>query len=411
MTAVSTPRPRATRTRPSARGPLGLLGWAWVALIASIPIQQLLYVETGPLIRYLPVLLCLVSAALGRFAQYRGLPGAVAFGLLALAAGVVSGFSTTVSASVSVAVWLALLVALAPGCLVFQLRRNDRFATFATRGFLIVQSLSAVAGLLQSVGIAVLGFAARGGRVNGLAYHPNILGLMAVLAVIICLGLAAAGHGRRPVLGAVAILNLGVLLLSGSLSALLSLAVALLCFAAIVRPWALVLGAGALLAVGVAVVGFGGADPLAVLPGVSDRAEEVVGASGEGVASVLVRLDTYGFALDRIGESPVVGTGMDPAGQGTVTDDLVVHMMILRAWMQGGIFFVVAVTGLVVTLTIMAARASARPRLVGGAAVVVVMLVFGMTSTFYNQPHYWLPVLASVAYLEYRRADTAAVRE
>lgn len=408
MTAVAArPSPVGSAGR-AADGALGALGWAWVVVIASIPVQQLIYVETGPTIRYLPVLLCLVSAGLGRFAQYRGLPGTVAFGLLALAGGLVSGFSTTVAASVTVAVWLALLVALVPGCLLFQLRRTDRFAMFATAGFLIVQSISALAGVLQSVGVSVLGFAARGGRVNGLAYHPNILGLMAVLAVIVCLGLAVAGRGRRPILGSLIVLNIGVLLLSGSLSALLSLVVALLCFAAIVRPWMLVLGAGAVLAIGVALVGVGGADPLAVLPGVSDRAEEVVGASGEGVASFLVRLDTYGFAIDRIGESPIVGTGMDPAGQATVTDDLVVHMMILRAWMQGGIFFLVAVAGLVISLAMVAVRAAATRELVGAAAVVVAMLVFGMTSTFYNQPHYWLPVLASVAYLEHRRRAASA---
>ncbi|GMA30392.1 O-antigen ligase family protein [Litorihabitans aurantiacus] len=384
-----------------------MLGWAWIAVIASVPVQQLVYIETGPAIRYLPVLLGLVCAGLGRFSQYRGLPGTVAFGLLTLAGGLVSGFSTTVVASVTVAAWLALLVALVPGCLLFQVRRSDRFTTLATAGFLLVQSLSALAGVLQSVGVSVLGFTARGGRVNGLAHHPNILGLMAVVAVVVCLGLAVVGRGRRSILIGVVVLNIGVLLLSGSLSALLSLVVGLLCFVAIVRPWKLVLGAGAALATGVAVIGVGGADPRAVLPGVSDRAEEVVGASGEGVASFLVRLDTYGFALDRIAESPVVGTGMDPAGQSTVTSDLVVHMMILRAWMQGGIFLLVAVTGIVVALAIFAVRAAATRELVGAAAVVVVLLVFGMTSTFYNQPHYWLPVLAGVAYLEAQRRSAS----
>lgn len=406
------PKRNAVPLETSKRPRMGLLAWAWILVLCSVPVHQLIYVEMGAIVRYVPVLLGLGAAALGRFASYRAMPGLLASGLLMVAGGLVSGFSTSVTASTAVAVWLAILVVLIPGCVVFQIRRDQRFLPVVVKGFLGVQLASSLVALFQGVGVTVLGFAARGGRSNGLAYHPNILGLAAVAAVLLCLDQLLRGVGRRGILAMMLVVNVGALVLSGSLSAMMSLAVGLLCFGALVRPWVLVAAGGALLGIG-AVIGAAGGMGGAIVAPVADRTEEVVGASGEGVASLLVRLDTYQFAIDRIESGPIVGTGMDPAGQATVSSELVVHNMVLRAWMQGGIFFGTAVVGLIVALTILAVRGirsahGERRMSVAPSAIIVAYLAFGMTSTFYNQPHYWLPVLVASAVLWERKLGSRA---
>lgn len=386
-------RIRAQRTRR-----LGVDSWVWIAVIAITPLQQLFYALVSPQVRIVPLLTAVVSLLLARVAMTRMQGALTVTAIFVVLGGLASGANSDVAESVSVAVTLALLIALAPAAILFQLRRYPTFLRTMLATVLTVQTISAGAGIVQLAGVPILGVVARDGRVNGLAYHPNVLGLMAALAILVMVDLFRRRVASRALLVVAITINAAALIATASLSSLLTLAVGLVFFVArlsIQARWWWAAIAAAALTVGLIATG---GNLEALLPDAFiDRVDQVTGAVESDVASLQVRLQTYQHAINYIIGDPFVGVGMDAMNQGTLTPSLVVHNYILRGWYQGGVLLLIGFVLVTIALLALAVRGMRRTTLTAPSAIIASLLAFGMTSAFYTQSHYWLPILLSVA--------------
>ncbi|MBM4492979.1 O-antigen ligase family protein [Rhodococcus hoagii] len=307
--------------------------------------------------------------------------------------------SSSVLQSAYVGIKLGLLVGLTPFIIRYYSLERQSFTRYALTGFLAVQSMSAAAGLAQLAGASVAGLRANAGRANGLAIHPNVLGIMAAIAILVSFVLIHRTTGRTRLLAwGVIILNVAALIGSGSLSSMLSLAagavVLLVAMRAttrtVIRTCAAVVMCSAL----ALTLGY---NPSAAIDPIEGRVNTVLGLSNDGVASLSIRESTYEFAIDSIRSDPLIGVGMDSMHEGTFNGVTVVHNYLLRAWYQGGLLLFV--TFLIVTIAMLglACRSMISTRDGLQAAVITAVIVFGLTSAFYDQQQYWLPLLFAVA--------------
>ncbi|MEV5071114.1 O-antigen ligase family protein [Microbacterium sp. LMI12-1-1.1] len=379
---------------------LGLDGWVWVLVIATVPIQQLLYVLVSNEVRLLPIAAALMSLLLGRLALPRMQGILVGASALIIIGGLASGSNSSAGASVTVAITMAAFITLVPPAILFQMRRYPNFLRVALACALTVQTASAAAGIVQMTGQSVFGVIAREGRVNGLAYHPNVLGVMSVLAVLVLLELLRRRAAPRWILLASLLVNASALAATASLSSLLTLLVGLAFYAMRVATRYRV-AAIVLLALGlvIALVATGGNLATLLPDALSDRVDQVTGVTDDGTASWLVRVETYKWSWDYITSDPLVGVGMDAMNQGTLTPSLVVHNFLLRGWYQGGVFVLIGFGLLVVVMVVQAFSGFRHTDYISPSAVIVSMLAFAMTSAFYTQSHYWLPVLIAFAFI------------
>lgn len=381
---------------------LGLDGLIWLAVIAVTPIQQLLYVEVSPAVRFLPLAASLVSLVTMRIVRVRHSTALLLSALFVVAAGFVSGANSSRQDSLAVAVLFALLIAIAPCALAFQIRTVRRYASLMVQVFISVQTLSAIVGVLQSFGLTPFGFRARGGRINGLAEHPNVLGLMAGLSILVLLSLLWKRIGSRAGVGLLLLLQIYVLVLSGSLSSIIALAVGLIVYIFALPKNYRVLVLVYTIFASLLIVVVGPVRLIGLLPGYTeDRLADVLGQSGSGVASAQIRLQTYEFALNYLERDPFVGVGMDSMNQSTVVQDLVVHNYVLRAWFQGGVLLLVAML-LLTAVLVAAAFVGLRTRDLAPSATIFAMFGFALTSAFYTQSLYWLPLFVSLAFISER---------
>ncbi|WP_241665750.1 O-antigen ligase family protein [Prescottella subtropica] len=374
-------------------------GAIWIGIIAITPIHRLVMTYGSVLLPYFVLGVITVCTLLGKL---RRPPGAQVW-LFALCtiplAAVVSGTSSAVVPSMYVGIKLAAFVGLTPFILRYYATERDSFTRYALAGFLGVQSVSALVGIMQLSGTSVLGLHANAGRANGLAAHPNVLGLMATIAILVGIFLAYRASGAVRWAGWVVIMiNTIALVGSGSLSSMISLGVG--CFV-LLLAMRVAFKSLARVAIGVAVcsgialtVGY---DPSNTLEPVQGRVDTVLGITDDGVASLSIRQSTYEFAEASIRSDPVTGVGMDSMHQGTFNGVTVVHNYLLRAWYQGGLLLFLTVAAISVLLIVIIAKSMMSARNEVQSAVIATVIAFGMTSAFYDQQQYWLPVLLAVA--------------
>lgn len=380
----------------SKKTSLGSLSWIVVA--GLIPVYRFL-AELGA--AWLPEAILVLLAVSLAFGKARPLPGGsiwVLSAALIVVAGFVSGTNSNLVASVRTAIALAILLATAPFVLRYYVLQSHVFLQRAATAFVFVQTISASAALAQAAGMTVLGAAANSGRANGLAGHPNVLGLMCVIAIaLISTAYSSAKSGLKPLLISIAALNLGALIATGSLSSLLSLAAALIVIIAVHRAGlrTLYLGTAGFLAV-VVLAFTAGFDPSALVAPIDHRINVVTGES-DGVASLGIRQQTYAFAWNYIQTDPIVGVGMDSTNQGTFNGVTVVHNYVLHAWYQGGLAFVLAIVAVTVLLFARIRRAMVSGGHAPEAAIIAAVIVYALGSAFYDQQQYWLPILFAAA--------------
>lgn len=378
-------------------------GWLWVLVIAITPLQQLLYELVSSQVRILPAAAAILSLFLGRVARHRLQGLFLVSAILILAAGFISGENSNTGDSMTVAASFAVLIALVPAALQFQVRHYGSFVKYSVAAVLLVQTASSAAGVAQLAGAEFFGVGAREGRVNGLAYHPNVLGLMAALAVLVLLDLIRRRAINRLVLFIALAINGFALILTASLSSALTLAAGLAFFLVRLSGRARViaiLGAIAVVLMGLVASGW---NLVTLLPDAfSERVSDVTAAEDGDVGSLVIRFQTYEWAWASISSDPLVGVGMDASNQGTITDSLVVHNYLLRGWYQGGVLLFAALVSLSVGLVSLAVRSMKFTDYTAPAAVVMALLVFAMTSAFYTQSSYWLPILIAVAFMTQR---------
>ncbi len=370
----------------------------WIGVATTLPVYRLIMTNVSALFPYAVLALIVLCIILGRVA----LPVFSRLWLLALLvvpmAAVVAGTTTSVVASAIVGIKVALLIGLSPFVIRYFALQDRHFVRRSLTGFLAVQTFSALAGLVQVTGVRILGRAANSGRANGLAVHPNVLGIMCALAIIVCIAALPRAHGsRRLVLLAVGTINVAALLATGSLSSLMAavigVAVLLVCMRITLRAALLVIGGATAAFVVLSTFGY---DTTVLTGSVEQRIDVVTGVS-DGVASLDVRERTYDFAWQSISDDPLTGVGMDGVNEATFDGSTVVHNYLLRGWYQGGLLLFAVLLAFTVAMIALIFRCLRRAQDGIPAATIAAMLTFAATSAFYDQQQYWLPILAAAA--------------
>lgn len=403
MTSIRS-TPRAVGGAPSVRPrrhPVAIVVFAVVA--ALLPFDRVLLADASISVPFWRgFLLFLALCVLGNRWSRPAFPGVWLSALVLIPlGGAISGLTTNVNDSVTIAIQIALLCCLAPFVIRYYLLWSRSFLCVVGGAFVLAQTMSAIVAMLQLAGVTVLDTTLIFGRTTGLAGHPNVLGIMSVIALVGCV--VALGRIVRPlriVVLAAAVLNALALVFSGSLSAMLAGLLALFIALSVKRRLvfafiAVVLGGAFVFLLGV----FSGLDATSLLDPVSTRVDVVLGTSDVegGAASVDTRILTYEWAWRFISDNPLVGVGMDARNAGTYNGVTPVHNYILHAWYRGGLFFffwqilaTVAYIGVIV-------RAFRARRWAGPASLVAAVMMFAATSAFYTQQAYWLPLLLGMA--------------
>lgn len=274
--------------------------------------------------------------------------------------------------------------AIVPLGLLAIFRRHPSLIRLAVSSIIAVQTLSAAAGLAQSFsGRDLLWGFAQHGRANGLAGHTNILGILSAVTILMCVGAA-----NRLLLVAAAV-NMGGLIVSGSLSAMIALVAGVAVFFVVRRT--------ALWRILIATTALGTALYLAqvfsaqwtALRSPLHRVRQTTGQTDE-ISTLGIRAETFQYAWERIKQNPFWGAGLDDSSGATFDQVTLTHNLPIRAWFQGGIALAIAVIiviGILSRLVVLAIGAAT-----GGteAATIVTLLVFSLTSATLSQPYFWL---------------------
>jgi O-antigen ligase len=318
--------------------------------------------------------------------------------------------AATVDENLFVGAQLVLLVGVGPFAMTANVLADPKFAQRVGIAYLIGQSLSAVAAIAQLLGRSVLGVEPLQGRAYGLSEHPNTLGYMSCLAILIALHFLLVSRRFRLLAVAALAANIMALIAAGSVSAMMALAVGLAVLIISMRDHLgkMTLGAGAV-AVALWLLGrFSGV--FAYLPSITGRYGQVTGQT-ESLSSWKMRTLTYDFAWHKIMQDPVFGIGLNPGYSGTYNGITVTHNVFLRAWYQGGILLAIAVALIVIAVLIVALRAMVEKKQGAEASVLVAIFAVALTSALFEQRHFWLPVLvacASISAAAIKRRDPIA---
>lgn len=375
-----------------------LLGTLWVGVLSTVPVYRLIMTDVSPNYVYFVLALIILCALLGRMSK-PVFPNLWLAALLVIPlASIISGTTTSVIASTIVGIKLALLVGLAPFVFRYLVAHELHFLRRAGVGFLIVQTSSAIAGLIQAGGVSILGREANSGRANGLAVHPNVLGVMCALAIAICLAIVPRMKGwTKFLLLAATAVNVAGLFATGSLSSLMAagvgIAVLLVCMRITVRTTIIGIIGITVALPGIYMLGY---DSTLITGGIEERVDVVTGVS-DGVASLEIREQTYQYAIQSILADPLTGVGMDGANQATYDGSTVVHNYILRGWYQGGFLLFVTILAFTMAMLVIVIRSLRESDNGIASASIATMLTFAATSAFYDQQQYWIPILLAVA--------------
>lgn len=282
----------------------------------------------------------------------------------------------------------------------FALRRLaevEGLPTRAVAAFLIGQSISATAGLAQAAGMTTMGFRAVNGRASGLAGHPNILGLLSGVAVVILLYLMFKTDRRRWPLLTGLVLNIGALFASGSISAIIACGVGVFLFmwAARLSLRVPVLLTGAVFA---ALWLMDQLDKAGIIRSPARRLAQVTGQTSDK-STLDIRQNTYAFAWEGIQKDPLYGRGLDAASGATFDYITLTHNILLRTWFQGGLAMGLAFTLIVAAAAFVVLRAVLKWQDAAPAGVLAVLIGFSMTSAALQQGYFWLLILGAWALL------------
>lgn len=297
------------------------------------------------------------------------------------------------------AVPILLFLILGPYVLRYVAKSSPETVGKLVAGFLIGQAVSATSAVVQALGLSVLGYHVQLGRAPGLAGHPNTLGVMAGISIVVSIFLLSKGKGRRLPLVLVFLLNVGALLASGSVSALLACAVGVvIVFVAGRVPSRIPM----LIAGGVALAFWGLTQLTAesgLLRGPVDRFKQVTGQTRE-TSTLDIRQNTYSFAWERIQKDPFFGAGLDNLSGATFNQITVTHNVLLRSWFQGGLGMGLAFALIYVVAAVVIVRAILHGTDAASAGVLAVIIAFSMTSAALQQGYFWLLMLGAWALIE-----------
>lgn len=299
----------------------------------------------------------------------------------------------TVQENLFVGSQLVLLVGFGPFAMTANVLADPKFVQRVSVAFLIGQFLSDIAAVSQLLGVSIVGSEPVWGRAFGLAEHPDTLGFMSCLAILIALQFLLATRKYRLLALTALAASIMALIASGAVSAMMALAIGLVVLIIARRDR---LGKIALSAIACTVVlwlagRFSGV--FTYLPSVQGRYLEVTGQT-ESDSSWEFRVLTYRFAWSRIVDEPISGVGLGAKYSETIAR-AATHNVFLRAWYQGGIILATAITAIVIAVLIIAIKAMIEKEHEAEASVLVAIFAFALTSSFFEQRQFWLPVLVA----------------
>jgi O-antigen/teichoic acid export membrane protein/O-antigen ligase len=286
------------------------------------------------------------------------------------------------------------------GSVLLNTRRRLRGAIWC---WVLSAALGGAAAVVQTIwGDVIPGATVHFGRVSGIAYEVNDLGGLCGVAAVpaaMLITTARSGLARLAAIGAVLLIVAG-LLLSGSNSAVLAVAVATVAWMALTRPRLQVIvplaAAVVLFSVFAAGLNEYWQSPIERLTTSSER-------SGRADSTLFTRFDSYQAAMETIEASPLVGVGLAAKPPVTSTGSGV-HNMFLATWYQAGL---VAALGLILIVgaalamgwrALTAARDPADRTLAAALfAALLAFLVFGQAQQVLFQRYGWVSVALIVA--------------
>jgi O-antigen ligase len=304
--------------------------------------------------------------------------------------------TSTIEENLFVGVQLIVLLGFGVFVLTANAITDQKFVQRVSVAFLIGESSSAAVAVFQLLGRSLFASGAVNGRAQGLAEHPNTLGLTAAVASLLALRILFVTRRSRVLVIGALILNLMALGASGSLSSMIAFALGVVVLIVCFRYHLLQIALGAIgFALVVWVVGtFSGL--IRYLPSLTERYKQVTGqTAAEG--SWALRKRTLDFAWGRIIEEPSFGNGLSARAGGSFNGVTTVHNLVLRGWYQGGVLLGIALAAITIAVLVVAVRAMIRREHGGEASILVAIFVFASMSPVLEQRHYWLMILMAWA--------------
>lgn len=314
-------------------------------------------------------------------------------GYAALVAILTATKQATIEENLFVGSQLVLLIGFGPFALTAINLTDPKFVQRVSAAFLVGQFLSDIAAIGQLLGISTVGSGPIWGRAYGLAEHPDTLGFMTCLGSLIALQFLLATRKFRLLVLIALAANIMALIASGTLSGMLALSLGIV-VVIISRRDHLGKIALAAAACGSALWLIGKSSTIFnYLPSVQQRFLEVTGQTSSD-SSLQARTQTYRYAWSNIIDEPVPGIGLAIKYSQTVEGDAT-HNVFLRAWYQGGIILAAAVAIILIAVLIVGVRAMIKKEYGAEASVLVAVFAYALTSTFFEQRQFWLPVLVA----------------
>ncbi|WP_309074493.1 O-antigen ligase family protein [Paenarthrobacter sp.] len=275
---------------------------------------------------------------------------------------------------------------------------HPRSITVGVAAFMAGQSVSAMASFAQILGIPVFGYKALLGRAPGLAGHPNLLGIFAAIALVVSVyGLCR--EGKKAWLLLSLLVNVGGLLVSGSVSALIATGIGILVVMISARAplkVPLLIAGGAALSLW-ALVQLTAETEL--FRGPVQRILQVTGQTNQ-LSTLDIRENTYAFAWDGIQKDPLFGAGLDDGSGATYDYITLTHNVLLRSWFQGGLGLFSAFALIYIAAVCLIVRSLVKGRDASSAGVLAVLVSFSMTSAALQQGYFWILILGAWALIE-----------
>ncbi|WP_167106200.1 O-antigen ligase [Mycobacterium sp. DL592] len=288
---------------------------------------------------------------------------------------------------------LLLLVGFGPFAMTANALTDPKFIQRVSVAFLGGQFLSDLAAILQLLGFTTVGSKPVWGRAYGLAEHPTTLGLLACVGILVAFEFLLNTRRHRTLVLIALAANFAGLIASGTLSAMMALALGATVVVVARRDR---LGKIALRGIAFTLILWA----IGTLTGIADyfpsaqhRYLEVTGQT-KSDSSWEFRLSTIRFGWNRILEDPFFGVGLNIKYSETI-ERATVHNVFVRAWYQGGIVLAVAFALIVIAITAVALKAMVHKKNATEAGVLIAVFSYALTSSFFEQRHFWLPVIVA----------------
>jgi hypothetical protein len=326
-------------------------------------------------------------------------------GYASLTAIVLATNEVTILQNLFVGLQLLLLLGLGPFVMTYNSAADPLFTNRLAGAFLAGQSISGVVALLQVQGFSSFQgppYAEYHGRALGLSEHPNTLGLLSAVGILVALHIGFLTRKHRLIAFALALVNVLGLISSGSLTGVTAAVVGFTVMLVCARDQVgnrVISGLAFLSILWIAATYSGLVDRL---PSISRRYDQVRETTWGA------RTETYAYAWSRLLDDPIFGNGLNISASetGGGTYNLQVHNALLRAWFQGGMILGLAFVLVTAAIMLLILRSIYDQQSGTAAAVLTAVLIYSLFSPMLEQRTFWLIILVAWASISIQRTST-----